>query len=164
MSQAVILHVEDDANDALFVAHAFQNGLPECVLRRVKDGREAIDYLDGTGEFATPGSHPKPDLVLLDLKLPDVDGFEVLEWMRSQAQFKSLKVIILSGSSVAKDKERSLRLGANAYFVKTPSYQDVIAYVARLLQTEKAALSPGNQDDVRQQPGTDSATDLQASA
>ncbi len=134
MPQALILHVEDDSDDAFFVAHAFGTALPGCAIRHVKDGREAIDYLQGAGEFSHAGTRPKVDLILLDLKLPDVDGFEVLHWIRSQTEFKDLQVIILSGSSIAEDKERARQLGANAYFVKTPKYADVVAFIRELLQ------------------------------
>jgi CheY-like chemotaxis protein len=87
MAQKVVLHVEDDSDDAFFVARAFRKALPQLLIRRVKDGREAIDYLGGTGEWAAP-SNAAPDFVLLDLKLPDIDGFEVLQWIRKQPRLK----------------------------------------------------------------------------
>ena len=163
MCQPVILHVEDDSDDAFFVANAFDNAAPECVLHRVKDGREAIDYLDETGQFAPPGNRPKADLVVLDLKLPDVDGFEVLQWIRSQARFNKLPVLVLSGSSVEKDKERSLQLGANAYFVKTPKYEDVVRFAASLLRQSKAPLSLNKGAKPDEPPMSDSTADQQAS-
>lgn len=164
MFHPVILHVEDDADDAFFVAYAFGNQLPQCVLQRVKDGREAIDFLGGTGQFATQGSRSNPDLVLLDLKLPDVNGFEVLQWIRSQTRFKTLQVLILSGSSVEKDKERARQLGANAYFVKTPKYADVVKFVADLLQKSAADLAVGQQGNVGGPPIIDSTEGPQASS
>ena len=163
MSQVAILHVEDDSDDAFFVAHAFCKGLPECVVRRVNDGRAAINYLEGAGEFATPESNPKADIVLLDLKMPGVDGFEVLERIRSQQQLKGLQVVVLSGSSVAKDKDQAFQLGANAYFVKTPEYADVVAFVAGFLQKQKSALSARELDDPTR-PVRDSKTGSQPSA
>jgi DNA-binding response OmpR family regulator len=161
MSQPVILHVEDDSDDAFFVAYAFEGGLPGCIIRHVKDGREAIDFLDRTGEFATPVGNPGPDLVLLDLKLPDVNGFEVLQWIRSQARFKSLYVLVLSGSSVEKDRERARQLGANAYFVKTPKYADVVEFVAGLLKNPKSGptLAEGK---IAELPIADSTAEPQA--
>jgi len=162
MPQVAILHVEDDSDDAFFVTHAFRKGLPECVVRRVNDGRAAINYLEGAGEFATPGN-PKADIVLLDLKMPGVDGFEVLEWIRGRPQLKSLQVVVLSGSSVAKDKDLAFQLGANAYFVKTPEYADVVAFVAGFLHKQKSALSAGELDDPTR-PVRDSKTGSQPSA
>ena len=148
MSQTVILHAEDDPDDAFFVEHAFRKALPECIVQRVNDGRAVINYLDGVGEFAKPGSNPKAGILLLDLKMADVGGFEVLEWLRSRPQFKSLQVVVLSGSSVVKDKEHSFQLGANAYFVKTPEYADVVAFVAGFLQNQKSAAASGEKSDV----------------
>lgn len=159
MSQPVILHVEDDPDDAFFIAYAFGNELPQYVLRRVKDGREAINYLEGTGEFATTGSNPKPALVLLDLKLPDVNGFEVLQWIRSQVRFDGLQVIILSGSSVEKDKERALQSGANAYFVKTPKYADVLKFAAGILERSKTDLPLAKDSDFAEPPISDSTAE-----
>jgi DNA-binding response OmpR family regulator len=156
MSQPVILHVEDDPDDALFVAYAFSNALPECVIRRVKDGREAIDYLNRATELAKTGTQPMPDLMLLDLKLPDINGFEVLQWIRSHAQFKTLQVIVLSGSSIERDKKQARELGANAYFVKTPKYQDLVAFVAGLLKNPTPGLSLGAERKTTESPLTDS--------
>jgi len=163
MPQVVILHVEDDSDDAFFLERAFRKALPECMVRRVNDGRIAIDYLGGVGQFATPGANPKADLVLLDLKMPEVSGFEVLQWIRSRSQFQSLQVVVLSGSSVLADKERAFQLGANAYFVKTPEYADVVAFVAGFLQSQKSLLSAGEKgDSIR--PKRDSNTGPQPSA
>ena len=137
MARAEILHVEDDPDDAFFVGKAFNKALGESVVRHVKDGHDAIEYLKKTGVLNAAGS-PEADLVLLDLKLPDVDGFEVLQWIRSQPRFKQLVVIILSGSSVEADKVRAHQLGANAYFSKTIDYRDVVAFVASQLANRKS--------------------------
>ena len=155
-----MLHVEDDSDDAFFVARAFGRALAGCVIRRVKDGREAMDFLGGTGEFSAAGGAPQADLVLLDLKLPDVGGFEVLQWIRSQARFKALPVVILSGSSVEEDKQRARELGASAYFVKTPNYADVAAFVAGLLP-QKGSLSFGGGSEARPEGVIGSAANSQ---
>ena len=133
MSQVVILHVEDDPDDAFFVARALSNALPKCVVKLVKDGREAIEYLERSDEVSNT-DNPNADLVLLDLKLPDVSGFEVLQWIRSEPRFKNLPVFILSGSSIVADRERCQKLGAHAYIVKTVDYEDVVTHVAALVK------------------------------
>jgi len=163
MAQKVVLHVEDDSDDAFFVARALRKALPQLLIRRVKDGREAIDYLGGTGEWAAP-SNAAPDFVLLDLKLPDIDGFEVLQWIRKQPRLKELQVFILSGSSVAEDKERAQGLGAKAYFVKTTDYKEVVASYASVLQNPKASFSPCANGEVPDNPEADSTEGSQISS
>ena len=164
MSQPVILHVEDDPDDALFVAYAFSNASPECVIRRVKDGREAIDYLNRAAELAKTGSQSMPELMLLDLKLPDINGFEVLQWIRSQAQFKTLQVIVLSGSSIERDKKQARELGANAYFVKTPKYADLVEFVAGFLKNPKPELPLTGEGKIPEPPVTDSTAEPPAAS
>jgi CheY-like chemotaxis protein len=132
-SSAVILHVEDEVDDAFFVARAFGKMRSGCAVLHVKDGPSAIDYLSGDGKYANREDYPLPDLLLLDLKLPVVSGFEVMEWARSQPLFKELPIIILSGSPLDGDRVRAKALGALAYFVKTATYEDVAAFTLRFL-------------------------------
>lgn len=128
-----ILHVEDDADDALFVQRALGKAQVPCTVHRVENGDRAIEYLEGKGQFAAREQYPLPSLMLLDLKLPLVSGFEVLAWTRSQERFKSLLILILSGSGIEEDRARARELGANSFFVKTPHYSDVAQHVAQVL-------------------------------
>jgi len=125
-----ILHVEDDANDAFLVGHAFRKAAPQVLVAVVSDGREAQEYLTGKGRHA--GTEP-PDLVLMDLKLPRMTGLEVLEWMKSQAELRKLPVFILSSSSEKSDVERAHALGANGYFPKQGTIQGLVEIVRALL-------------------------------
>src|SRR5690348_3203440 len=98
-----ILIVEDDENDRVFESLAFESiGLKQS-LRFVTDGQEAIDYFEGKGQFHDRACHPLPDVTLLDLNLPHVGGLQILEWLRSQPQFKSLVVVPLTSSNNAED-------------------------------------------------------------
>ncbi|MFN7140079.1 MAG: response regulator, partial [Limisphaerales bacterium] len=72
---------------------------------------------------------PLPDILILDLKMPKKNGFDVLEWVRSQASFHNLPVIILSSSDMPEDVQRAYALGASTYFVKSIGYQDVLHYL-----------------------------------
>ena len=82
MSSEVVLYAEDDENDAFLLANAFKRvGIPHRLVV-VDDGRAAIDYLAGEGEYADRAQHPLPRLVLLDLKMPAVTGLEVLQWIK----------------------------------------------------------------------------------
>src|SRR5437773_1157188 len=86
MSRATILHVEDDSNDALLFQHACRKAGMDVNLRVVADGEQAQAYLKGSAQFQNRDDHPFPTLVVLDLKLSFVNGFEVLEWMRKETK------------------------------------------------------------------------------
>src|SRR5512142_149337 len=93
-----ILVAEDDPTDAYFFERAFRRaGLP-VTLHFVRDGQEVLDYLQGSGQFADRTLHPRPQLVLLDLNMPRLDGFQVLTWIRKQPSLHHLQVVIFSSS------------------------------------------------------------------
>jgi two-component system response regulator len=109
--------VEDDENDAFFVQRAFNKTGAVNPVQVVRDGQEAIDYLQGVGKFAQRDNFPLPGIILLDLKLPFVMGLDVLKWIRQQSDLSPI-VIILTSSAEEKDIATAYRLGANAYLVK----------------------------------------------
>jgi CheY-like chemotaxis protein len=114
----MILLVEDEPNDAFFFEHCARKvGVSNPVLI-VRDGREALDYLEGAHQFADREKYPLPWLVVLDLKLPRATGFEVLEQIRGQPGTRKLIVLVLTSSSSDADIQRAYDLGANAYLVK----------------------------------------------
>lgn len=116
-----VLYVEDEECDQLFMRRAFQKaGLAEA-LRAVGDGREAIDYLAGTGVFTDRGQYPLPSVVLLDLNLPLLSGFEVLEWMKKRPELAALPVVVFSSSTRQDDKLKAAELGASDYVEKPTS-------------------------------------------
>ena len=125
-----ILLVEDDPNDVLLIQRAFQKaGLGE-VLRFVRDGEQAIDY-NGEGQYADRERFPFPFLLLLDLKMPGVDGFEVLDWIRSQKSLRRLLVVVLTSSNLQADVDRAYELGANSYLVKPVEFGEMVSMVQR---------------------------------
>lgn len=126
-----LLVAEDDPTDAYFFQRAFRRAGIPVRLHFVRDGQEVIDYLQGAGEFGDRTAHPLPQLVLLDLKMPRLDGFEVLEWMRQQPGFRSLQVVIFSSSDEPKDINRAYGLGANSYLVKPHSMEELTDLVGR---------------------------------
>ena len=116
---------EDDAADAYFLQRAFsRSGIP-VRLQFVRDGQEVLDYLRGEGPFADRSAHPMPHLVLLDLKMPRLDGFDVLEWIRKEPAFRHLMVVIFSSSDEPRDIGRAYTLGANEYLVKPHSIEEL---------------------------------------
>jgi two-component system response regulator len=116
---AHILLVEDNPSDEKLTLLAFRTcGVPN-ELTVLRDGQEALDYLLGPSPAAR-----RPALMLLDLKLPRVDGFEVLRRVRAEAWLRTLPIVILSASVEAEDIEQSYFLGANAYIRKPVDFMD----------------------------------------
>ena len=122
---------EDDPTDAYFLQRAFRRAGIPVTLHFVRDGQEVIDYLQGQGPFADRTAHPLPQLLLLDLKMPRLDGFDVLEWVRQQPDFSSLQMVIFSSSDEPRDINRAYGLGANSYLVKPHSMEEMTALVGR---------------------------------
>jgi CheY-like chemotaxis protein len=120
-----VLYVEDNEDDyALLKLAAKKCGTP-FALQHAADGDQAIDYLNGAGAYADREEHPFPDLVLLDLRIPRLDGFEVLQWIRDNPATKTLPVVVLAGSSFRADVRRALELGANSYAVKPGTIEEL---------------------------------------
>jgi DNA-binding response OmpR family regulator len=113
-----VLYVEDEESDAMFMERAFRD--KKLRLRRVGDGREAIHYLSGAGQYRDREKYPVPTVVLLDLNLPHVQGFGVLEWMRNHSDYKHTPVVVFSSSTREDDRVKAKRLGADQ-FVPKPS-------------------------------------------
>lgn len=129
MSQLNIIMVEDDDDHAELSMRAMRkSGVPHTV-KRFRDGHEAIEFLSTDEKF----ENGKPaNLVLLDLKLPKIDGFGVLESIRRHEKFKTTPVIVLSTSSVEKDIDRAYKLGANSYLRKPVQLEDFLKMVKDL--------------------------------
>jgi|ERR1041385_437817 two-component system response regulator len=112
-----ILLVEDDPNDVFLMQHAMKKMGVSNPTQLATDGQQAIDYLQGAGEFADRETFPYPHVVLLDLKLPYVMGLDVLKWIRQQPRTPPV-VIVLSASAEDADIAAAYRLGANAFLTK----------------------------------------------
>jgi CheY-like chemotaxis protein len=121
--QAVFLLVEDSQNDAILIRRAFQKGNILNPLQVVTTGDQALAYLNGEGAFANRAEYPLPELVLLDLKLPGIDGFEVLRWIRQQPSLKALRVVVLTSSDRIQDVNLAYQLGANSFLVKPVDFE-----------------------------------------
>ena len=101
------------------------------MLKVVGDGEEAIAYLSGEGQFADRERFPKPFLLLLDLKMPAADGFEVLRWVRAEPETKRLLVVVLTSSNLQADVDRAYDMGANSYLVKPVSFDEMVNMIQR---------------------------------
>lgn len=113
-----ILLVEDDADDTFFIGHAFANVAPDVALHVCRDGEAAVSYLSGLAPYDDRSLHPTPALVILDLKLPRMNGVELLQWIRRQDVYQGLPVVVHSSSRQRSDIDRAYYLGANAYLAK----------------------------------------------
>ena len=120
-----ILLVEDNEDDVFALRRAVKKAGIQNPLRVATDGQQAIDYLAATADPAARDQHPLPFLVLLDLKLPYRDGFEVLEWIRGQPHLAQTIVVMLTGSDERRDHQRAFALGARSYLVKPASVDDM---------------------------------------
>jgi CheY-like chemotaxis protein len=129
-----ILYVEDEECDVLLLRLAMKRGGVPNPLEVAVDGVEAIDYLAGAGPFAERNKHPLPCLVLLDLKLPLKNGFEVLAWLRQQPQFAALPVVVYTSSSVEADRDKARELGATDYVVKKADVKAIAEWVRSVLR------------------------------
>ena len=120
-----VLLVEDDLNDIFLVKRAFKMAELENPLQVVTDGEEATHYLSGEGRHADRQAHPLPKLIVMDIKMPRMSGFEVLEWIKHNPTFRRIPVVIVSSSDRPDDIDRAYELGANAYMVKPVNFRAV---------------------------------------
>ena len=127
--QIEVLLVEDDPGDVMMTREAFQDYKVHNQLHVVSDGAEAMAFLRQEGEYA---GHPRPDLVLLDLNLPRMDGRQVLESIKSDPELASIPVVVLTTSENEDDVLRSYSLHANAYVTKPVDFQRFIEVIRHI--------------------------------
>jgi CheY-like chemotaxis protein len=120
-----ILHIEDSEEDLMLFGRACDAaGLP-AVFYPVADGTEAVEYLKGQGQFHDRSRHPLPDVIVLDLNLPGMSGFDFLHWLREESGI-SLPVLVFTVSGSIADKDRALAAGAAGYFVKPKDFESLV--------------------------------------
>ena len=124
MATKTVLLVDDDENTLIFTRVALKHMGESPQLQYVANGLQATQYLQGSGRFADRQAYPFPDLILLDLKMPVIDGFEFLGWIRSHPRFSRLPVVVLTGSTYPPDVRRAHQLGANSFLEKSSELFD----------------------------------------
>jgi CheY-like chemotaxis protein len=126
---ATILLAEDREDDIILVQRAFEKSGIRNPLFVVRDGQEAIDYLSGIFPFSDRDRFPIPALLLLDLKMPRMDGFDVLRWLKTQPNLAPLRVVVLTSSEDIRDVSKAYQLGANSFLVKPLDFHNTRAMV-----------------------------------
>jgi two-component system, response regulator len=129
---AHILLVEDNRMDAELTLDAFHEAKLLNTIHVASNGEIALDYLFGRGKYADRNTFPMPNLVLLDLKLPGIDGFEVLRQVKTTPILKRLPVVILTSSKEEGDRALSYDHGANSYLVKPVSFEGFLGVVRQI--------------------------------
>jgi CheY-like chemotaxis protein len=122
---APILHAEPNENDAFLLHTAFQAAGIHHPLRLVSNGRQAMDYIAGVAPFSDRHRCPPPHLVLLERKLPSIDGLQVLQWIREHSAFPQLPVIMLSCCPLPEDMHIAYGLGVTSYITKPLTLTDI---------------------------------------
>ncbi|MDB6110046.1 MAG: response regulator receiver protein [Pedosphaera sp.] len=128
-----LLLVEDNQDDVFLMKRAMSKANPDLRMHVASDGQEALDYLAGVGNYADRASCPLPQCIFLDLKLPFVHGFEVLEWIRNRPSLAHITVFVLTSSPEDRDLQRAKELGAKAYLVKPPTPQMLLQVLESVL-------------------------------
>ncbi|MGC9194428.1 MAG: response regulator [Syntrophobacteraceae bacterium] len=120
----IVLMADDDEDDCLLVELAFKDMSNACDLRFVDDGRELLNYLYNRGDFSDPEEYPRPNLILLDLNMPRIDGREALTTIKSDPQLLGIPILIFTTSRAAQDIELAKQAGASSYLCKPEVLED----------------------------------------
>lgn len=128
-SNYTILLVDDEENDATLVKMAFKRSNVLNPVQWARDGVDAIAYLNGEGTYADRTRYPFPEVLILDLKMPRMGGFELLSWVREHPEYRVIPTIIMTSSRQDPDVEKAYNLGANTYMIKPSSFEELARLV-----------------------------------
>lgn len=131
----MLLVIEDTADHAILVRVAARRAFPGLDVRVAGGGREGIAYLAGSAPFHDRSFHTFPDLVILDLLMPEIDGFDVLEWIRDEKKLRPVPVVILTVSTEVEHERRALTLGAKAVYIKPGDLDELGDLVKEIVRT-----------------------------
>ena len=126
-----ILVAEDNPDDVFLLKRAFTQARVNAGVEFVEDGEDVIEYLKSGKRTVSTRRHPFPSLLLLDLKMPRMDGFDVLDWVRRQPGMKRIPIVVLTSSSEPRDVNRAYDLGANSFLCKS-TYEDLTGLVEKI--------------------------------
>ena len=147
--QLNIVHIEDDDDHAELVSAAISNTRLNSRVIRFDDAESGLDYLLGQGQDEVGALYPMPDLIILDLSLPGMDGLEFLEHLRSNCETIAIPVVVLTNTEDPKKIEEVYRKGANSYVVKPLSYDEFVIKLAEMnMYWSNTAATPGRRAGV----------------
>ena len=132
--QSVILLAEDRQDDIILIQKSFAKAYITNPLQVVRDGEEAIAYLEGSGKFSNRQEYPLPDIILMDLKMPRKNGLEVLDWWHRQPHLAAIRIVVLTTSEEMRDVNAAYRLGAASFIVKPLHFADFRITIFAMLQ------------------------------
>jgi CheY-like chemotaxis protein len=155
----VILVVEDRDDDVVLLRRAFRSAGVLNPVVVATSGEEAITYMRGVGKYRNRAEFPLPRLILLDLKMPGLDGFGVLTYIRSRREFAPISVIVLTSSQDLKDVQRAYDLGANSFLVKETEFSDTVA-LSKMLKDYWLGANKTSQVQRESQSGKENASDI----
>src|SRR6056297_2031647 len=128
----IILHVEDEPAHATIVRMAIQRHFSDVRLRQIDDGKGALDYLYQRGSYEDPTKSPRPDLILLDLRMPRISGLEFLAIVKKDSVLKAIPVVILTTSDLVKDRADANTYGADGYLIKSGDFDEFVKVLDEL--------------------------------
>jgi two-component system, chemotaxis family, response regulator Rcp1 len=128
-----VLLAEDSPSDVKLFQVALERAMAGTLLWVAHDGAEVIAYLKGQGEFADRMQHPMPDVLITDLKMPAMDGIELLTWLQENPEYALIPTIMLSGSGLPEDVTRAYGLGVNAYIAKPTHLAEFVDVLRKTL-------------------------------
>jgi CheY-like chemotaxis protein len=132
MNEVEILLVEDNPHDLELTMRALKKGNLANSITAVRDGAEALDFIFARGKYAGRSMHNGPRVIFLDLKLPKVDGIEVLRAVKADERTRKIPIVIITSSAEERDRVESYQLGANSYVVKPIEFDDFMKTIADL--------------------------------
>ena len=134
MRQKPVLLADDNENDVMLMKTAFESAGISEPLVVVRDGQDAVAYLSAEGGYANREVFPWPSLLILDLNMPRMNGFDVLRWLKDRNQNGGLNVVVMSSSHEESDVQQALGLGADDYRVKPNDFHDLVVLVKHLAE------------------------------
>jgi len=124
-----ILLAEDSGTDLKIVLRAFEKSSCQNNIFTVRDGQEVVDFIWHQGQYADKKKYPRPNIIVLDLNMPKLSGFEVLKRLKSDLQYNFIPVVMLTSSQQEADIVKSYSLGASGYIPKPANYEDYVKMI-----------------------------------
>lgn len=128
----LVLIAEDNPEDILLLKKALERAGVKARTQFVRDGEEVLLYLQGLGPYSHRDAYPLPNMIILDIKMPKRSGLEVLQWLSEHREFAVVPTVVLSSSNLESDVRKAYHLGANTYFVKPSSFEELVNTVKAL--------------------------------